>query len=176
VGALAGGADSALHPVTWAELLREGYAERGLIPGEGACVLALADHAEAPIAFVDHCSIHWAGGPASAPDLSGLLEAIRPFADPARAVDLVVLAPWGGGAREALRELARTHFSEALTLDSTARLGDALAATPALAWAAALDQIASGAARRALIVSAGIDGQVGAVVLSRDGSHRGGLR
>jgi hypothetical protein len=175
-GALAGGADSALHPVTWAELLREGYAERGLVPGEGACVLALADRAEAPIAFIDHCSIHWAGGPASPPDLSGLLEAIRPFADRSQPVDLVVLAPWGGGAREALRELARSHFPEAPTLDSTARLGDALAATPALAWAAALDQIASGAARRAIILSAGIDGQVGAVVVSKDAAPRGGLQ
>jgi hypothetical protein len=181
LGALAGGADSALHPVTWAELLREGYAERGLVPGEGACVLALAPatDAEAPIAYIDHCSIHWAGGPASPLDLSGLLEGIQSFTDsasPQPRVDLVVLAPWGDRAREALRAFARSSFPEAPMLDSTARLGDALAATPALAWAAALDQIACGAARRALVLSAGIDGQVGAVVLSKDAARRGGLQ
>lgn len=40
--ALAGAADTCLHPVTWAELRREGRADQGLIPGEGAAVLALA--------------------------------------------------------------------------------------------------------------------------------------
>jgi 3-oxoacyl-(acyl-carrier-protein) synthase len=34
--AIAGGADCALHPVTRAELARDGFVERGLVPAEGA--------------------------------------------------------------------------------------------------------------------------------------------
>ena len=43
--------------------------------------------------------------------------------------------------------------------------GDALAAAPALAWVVALDAIASRAAKSALVLSAGIDGDVAAVAL-----------
>jgi hypothetical protein len=48
------------------------------------------------------------------------------------------------------------------------RPGEALAATPALAWAAAIDRLASGDARRVLVVSAGVDGDVGVVTLARE--------
>src|SRR5262249_32090873 len=41
--------------------------------------------------------------------------------------------------------------------------GDALAATPPLAWAAALDLIAGGDAGRVLVLSAGVDGGLGLV-------------
>ena len=40
--AVAGGADSATHPVTRAELAREGFLERGLRPSEGSALLALS--------------------------------------------------------------------------------------------------------------------------------------
>jgi len=40
--AVAGGADAPTHPVTRAELSREGFVERGLIPADGAALLALS--------------------------------------------------------------------------------------------------------------------------------------
>ena len=165
--AVAGGADSALHPVTWAELVREGYAERGYVLGEGAAVLVLAAEAKDPIAFVEGCSLHWAGGPEAREVPEGLKSALKAEAErSAGDVDLVMLAPWGGGARDALHSLAEALFPRADALDLTSRFGDSLAASPALAWAAALDGIASGNAHRALVLSAGIDGQVGSVLLS----------
>jgi hypothetical protein len=89
--ALAGGADSALHPVTQAELLREGRHGQGDDWAEGAAMIALSTSAEGALAVLDR-------GPAE------------------------------------------------ISLDG--RLADSLAATPALAWAAALDLVTSGAARR----------------------------
>jgi hypothetical protein len=171
--AVAGGADSALHPVTWAELVREGYAERGYVLGEGAAVLVLAADPESkdPIAFVEGCSLHWAGGPGAreALDLGELKRSLAAEAEgSAGGVDLVMLAPWGGGARDALHSLAEAVFPAAAALDVTSQFGDSLAASPAIAWAAALDGIASGNVRRALVLSAGIDGQVGSVLFSKE--------
>ena len=51
----------------------------------------------------------------------------------------------------------------------TAALGEMLAATPALAWVAAVDRL-SGDDRRVVVLSAGIDGDVGLVTLAREGS------
>jgi hypothetical protein len=174
--AVAGGADSALHPVTWAELIREGYAERGYRLGEGAAVLVLAAEAANPIAFIEGCSLHRADGAGAheAPILEGFKRHLEAEAERSEdRVDLVVLAPWGGGARDALHSLAQALFPRADALDITSRLGDSLAASPAIAWAAALDGIASGNAGRALVLSAGIDGQVGSVLLSSKSSARG---
>jgi 3-oxoacyl-[acyl-carrier-protein] synthase II len=86
--ALVGGADSALHPVTQAELAREGRLGDW---AEGAAMIALTSSPDGALAVLDR------------------------------------------GTAE-------------LTLDG--RLADSLAATPALAWAAAIDLIASGTARR----------------------------
>jgi 3-oxoacyl-(acyl-carrier-protein) synthase len=139
--ALAGGADTALHPVTWAELVRDGFG--GLVPSEGAAVLALARDGDAPLALVEHVSV----------------------GDDTQAVegaDLIVIAPWGEPARSRLRELAR---DAAEIIDVTRWRGEALAATPALAWLAALDRIVAKRARRAAILSIGPDGELGVVVL-----------
>jgi len=138
--ALAGGADTALHPATWAELARDGFAE--LVPSEGAGLLALARDAAAPLAIVESAGV-------------GDTAAIRD-------ADLYVLAPWGEPARARLRELARGP-----SIDVTAWRGEALAAAPALAWLAALARIASGRARRAAVLSLGPDGELGVVVLRR---------
>lgn len=55
--ALGGGADSALHPVTWAELRRE--EGEGVVPGEGAALLALAAPGHAPpLGFLERCEVH----------------------------------------------------------------------------------------------------------------------
>lgn len=170
--ALAGGADSALHPVTWAELVREGYLEPEQTRlGEGAAILALAKEAAEPIAFIEGCSLHSVSGSLAdadkrAPHLSALSRLMAAEVGASSNVDLIALAPWGGPAREALRSFATDVCPEAKLIDTTAALGDSLAASPALAWAAAIDALAEGIAERALVLSAGIDGQVGSVILS----------
>lgn len=168
--ALAGGADSALHPVTWAELAREGKAASGLVPGEGAAMLALSSSDANPLGFVEHISISSGEG--------GLDVALRDLGANLRglAPDLVVLAPWGEPPRALLRSFLDATFPGVPSIDASLTLGDALAAGPALAWVAALDLLSpdvpersppAQSPRRALILSAGIDGQLGAVVLTR---------
>jgi len=51
--ALVGAADTALHPLTAAELRRRGLA---VVPGEGAAVLVLAREVERPLAIVEACA------------------------------------------------------------------------------------------------------------------------
>jgi 3-oxoacyl-[acyl-carrier-protein] synthase II len=140
--ALAGGADTALHPATWGELARGGF--EGLVPAEGAGLLALAREAAAPLGFVEHVGVGEAGLAA------------------ARGAELCVLAPCGAAARSSLRDLAPDAPE---TIDVTAWRGEALAAAPALAWLAALARIVTGRARRAAILSLGPDGELGVVVL-----------
>ena len=142
--ALAGGSDTALHPVTWAELVRDGFAAGGLVPSEGAAVLALANLEDCcePLAIVDHVGI----GELSVPHAG---------------IDVVVIAPWGAAARDVLSE----HAKAIEVIDATAVLGEALAATPALAWTIALDRIASGRARGAAVLSLGPDGEPCTVLL-----------
>jgi hypothetical protein len=163
--ALAGGADTAVHPVTWSELARDGFAARGLVPGEGAALLALArpGACAAPLCFVERATLH----PGRCRTLDAVLAAVRAQAGTLGRIDRILIAPWGGPARDALDRLAGEAFPAVPVDDVTRSLGEALAATPALAWAAAVDQLASGDAGRVLVVSAGIDGDVGAVTLSR---------
>lgn len=156
--ALAGGADTALHPVTRAELAREGRLELGLQPAEGAGVLALAAEAPAPLAWVTRAAFGpWREEAGPELDEAGL-RAVEP--------DLIVLAAWGDPARASLLRAVAELFPTVSVLDAS-RLGESLAATPALAWSAALDRVASGAAERALVVSAGVDGDLGAVALAQ---------
>jgi beta-ketoacyl synthase-like protein len=164
--AIAGGADSAIHPVTRAELARDGFVARGLVPAEGAALVALGHavpgSADGPaLGVVVGCAI--ASG-----DARPLGDAIAEAGALAGAtdLDLVVIAPWGPPAAAELRGWAHANAAGAAVVDSSA-LGDALAASPALAWLAALDLLASGRARRALVLGAGTDGDVGAVVLAR---------
>ncbi|QRN92952.1 hypothetical protein JRI60_27485 [Archangium violaceum] len=150
--ALAGGADSALHPVTWAELGREGFTGRGLVPGEGAGLLALSSRREEPaLAHVERCEV------IPMERLSGALAGAH------GPVDAVLTAAWGP-------MLAGTLGSEAARLgiqvfDTVRVLGEALAASPALAWAAAVDLLVGGRARRVQVLSLGVDGEVGLVEL-----------
>jgi hypothetical protein len=83
-------------------------------------------------------------------------------------VDQVLIAPWGEGARARLRRWTTEAFRSVPVDDVTLGLGEALAATPALGWAAAIDRLASGDARRVVVVSAGIDGDLGVVTLARE--------
>jgi hypothetical protein len=120
--AVAGGADTALHPVTWAELRREGHDR--VPPAEAAALLALARAPGArPLAVVE----------------SVTLDEARPAAD--------VTITIGGGGVDVLG------------------LGQTLAAAPALAWAAAIDLLAT--VERVAVVGGGVDGPQGAVVFRR---------
>jgi len=174
--ALAGGADSALHPVTSAELARAGWVAGGLAPAEGAALLALAGSA-APTAVTGT-----AGEPsvvlaraevrvARDGDLAAVAAAAL-AADPADAesggaprASALVLCPWGAPARAALRAAAARQAPGAEILDAGAVLGESLAAAPALGWALARDWLdePGHAGGRALVLSAGIDGELGVV-------------
>lgn len=157
---LAGGADSCLHPVTWSELIREGYVDDGLVPGEGAAIVALG--AGKPIAYLEQCAVITG----RAAGIACALSTVRIDAD---VVDVVVVAPWGSSARDALCTFAAGALPTARVLDSSTIFGESLAASPALAWAAAIDLLVAQGLRRALVLSAGLDGDVGVVML-RGGS------
>ena len=155
--ALAGGADSALHPITLAELGRE--RDRGIAPAEGAAVLVLTADAEAPaeparpppLAFVRACHV------IADPDLAAA--AIAPLR--AWPPDLAVIAPCGPDARRALL----LAVGAMPVYDVSRSLGDALGAGPALAWCTALDALRRRGGGRALVLSAGLDGDLGVVAL-----------
>lgn len=152
--ALAGGADSNVHPVTLLELRRDGYLSKGLTPAEGAAALLLGspDGTETPLAWLQQVVL--------VPDAVAELESIRMQWLDGPPVDEVVLAAWGPPARAAL---ARAVAGQGRVLDLTAAAGETGAAAPALAWAVAVDRIVTGAAGRVLVVSAGIDGDLGVV-------------
>lgn len=155
---LAGGADTALHPVTLAELERDGFAAEGLTPGEGAAVLALAAAPETtPLARVEGVQV-WPGRAMPLAAAVAAAAALWP------APDRVVISAWGGPPLATLRRACDTALPGVAVVDAGARLGETLAAAPALAWATGLDLIAGGAAR-VLCLSAGTDRDLGAVLL-----------
>ncbi len=158
--ALAGGADSGRHPVTLAELQRERVLDPQSGASEGAALIALIAENEQPSVFVNA----WAVAPdANDEELLGecMTEAQRD------AIDFIVLAPWGGGARATLERWACTVAPHARILDISLTLGDSLAASPAMAWTVALDALASEGAHRALVLGAGNDGAIGVALFSR---------
>jgi 3-oxoacyl-[acyl-carrier-protein] synthase II len=157
--AIAGGADTALHPVTWAELRRDGFSAQGLVPSEGAAVLALEREASSPaLGLIESCTA-LAGAQEGTAAIVRELEHLPPRAD------LVVLAPWGTPPRAWLGDLAASKYSGASVVDVSLRLGDSLAATPALAWVAALDLLRPG--ERAVVLTAGVDGDLTATAFRR---------
>lgn len=177
--AIAGGADVATHPVTLAELARDGFLARGLVPADGAGLVALRARAAAGAAAS-------ADARAEAEDivLEGAAHASgrgRPIADAlddalARAVrgrgsiaepDVVVLAPWGPPAADALGSYAAARFPGARTRDAGTH-GDALAASPALALIDAARVLQATPGGRALVLALGVDGDPGAMLLARE--------
>jgi 3-oxoacyl-[acyl-carrier-protein] synthase II len=147
--AIAGGADTALDCLTWAELVREGHVARGLVPGEGAGAIVLARSPSRAIA--------WITGAATRPAGADVPRAVREVLDEVGAADVYVLAAWGATA-----EAARAVLGGARVVEQCAVIGDALAATPALAWCAAIDLVRGGH-RAVVALSAGVDGQLAAV-------------
>lgn len=155
--ALAGGADSAIHLASFEELHLEGFTSRGFVPGEGAALLALAPESDRALAYVEGCAVDQS--------LPAVLEGLG--GDRGDRADLTLLAPWGPPARESLRTVDTAHCVH--TVDLSESLADPLAASPALACAAATDLLVSGAASSALVLCAGVDGAFGGVRLSRGG-------
>lgn len=156
--ALAGAADSALHPVTW-DGLRE--TRSALVPGEGAALLALSGEADGALARVAHVGFCGAAAWQAQDGGSGLVAEMGALGPP----DLVVLSAWDVAARDALRAVTAAHAAAAHRVETAPHLGEALAATPALAWCVALDLLQGGAARRAWVLSAGPDGGLGVLAL-----------
>jgi hypothetical protein len=166
--AITGGADAPTHPTTLAELAREGFTARGHVAADGAGLLAL----EAGTGGVQLIGAAHASGRAR-----GIGEAIDEAVVGARAperVDVVVIAPWGPPAEDALRSWIAARHPGARVV-STGAHGDTIAAAPALAVIAAVEELggvaseASGVeARTALVLSLGVDGDPGAVALARE--------
>lgn len=173
--AVAGGADSALHPVTRSELERQGALAAGLSPGEGAAALALSDEKTASDCELFACAIV-PGEPLSAPesllrvlDAAALLPAVDAVlsSEVMKDVDAVVTS----GAVEALRDLfagrLARRFASSLPHHLETATVETLAAAPALAWFSAVELLRRGSARRVIVLSAGLDGDLGVVGLRR---------
>jgi hypothetical protein len=177
--ALAGGSDSALHPVTLSELARGGWTARGLAPAEGAALVALTSESGLGRPRLERAEVwHPRDGDALPDVVARALDA-----EPSPAVPTVlVLAGWGPATGVALRQ-ATDHLGSSLSssalaglsssrppevIDATAALGEALAATPALAWCLALDWLAASTRGRAVVLSAGIDGDLGLVTFGKE--------
>lgn len=162
--ALTGAADSSVHPVTWAELTRQGYPKGGYVPGEAAALLALERRPDRPsLAVIERCELI---SYEQKPLARALAELWRDPGSPAPSG--IVVAPWGTTTREALSSWASQCLPGAPLLDTSRVFGDALAAAPALAWLCGLDLLLSEHWQRVLVLSAGVDEQLGAVVLARE--------
>lgn len=172
--ALAGGADSALHPVTRSELDRQGALAAGLSPGEGAAALALDAHSTSDLELFA-CAVV-PGEPASAPEsllrvldaesLSSAACAVL-SSDVMQDIDTVVTS----GATSSLRNLFAEHIARHFTASPVHHIETAtvesLAASPALAWFSAVEHLRAKSARRVIVLSAGLDGDLGVVGLRR---------
>jgi hypothetical protein len=90
----------------------------------------------------------------------------------ARRPAALVICPWGAPARAALAAAAAREMIGREMLDASVVLGDALAAGPALGWAVALDWLSeTGHEQESVVVlSAGIDGELGVVELRGGGA------
>lgn len=158
--AVAGAADHGLSPICLAELARNGFTADGLEASEGSGLLALAAEAQEPIARLERCKLLSTRG-------RGLASAAETALESLGTVDAIVIAPWGRGAREGLLQATSRRHRNLEVVDLTSALGDALAATPALGWLAAIDLLTERDVARAVVLSAGIDGQLGVVALGR---------
>jgi hypothetical protein len=168
--ALAGGADTALHPVTRAELFRQGALGCGLTPDEGAAVLTLSNAETGTAVELYACGVVPCA-PADDSDAALLCalsaEAIAPALEAVRRSEL-----WAdvdcfvtSGAVQPVRELFRERLAGRAHLE-TAVDGETLAAAPALAWAAAIEKLHRDASR-VLCLSVGLDGDLGVAALRR---------
>ena len=143
--ALAGGADSALYPVTAFELARGGADAR---PSEGAALLALSARPTPIHLLRAYVADSFALAPRSGE----------------RGPALAVVTASDPDARRAIAAASRADATEVVVIDDV--LGETLAAAPALAWAVAFDWLTARPGGHARIVSRGPDGEVGIVELA----------
>ncbi len=143
--AITGGADAPTHPATLAELAREGFGGTHVVDGAG--LLALEADGAGPVVL--HCA-HASGRGRRIGD--ALAEVTRGI----DGVDRVVIAPWGPPADDALRSFAARYAVPIVAID-----GESLAASAALAMIEA-SRIERG---RALVLTLGVDGDPGAIVV-----------
>ncbi|MES2886913.1 MAG: beta-ketoacyl synthase N-terminal-like domain-containing protein [Pseudomonadota bacterium] len=161
--ALAGGADSALHPVVWDQLRRDRLLPMATLPGEGAAWLALSRQprlALARLAAVACCPL--------AVQKAGDDEALPAWLTQVfghSTLDEVVLAAPQPRARERLRKAVTARGVARPCTEITEALGETLAAGPALAWCVAVDLLQVAACQRVGVLSLDLDGRLGAVLL-----------
>jgi hypothetical protein len=141
--ALAGGADSALYPVTTFELARAAVSR----PSEAAALLTLSAH-PTPVRL-----------------LRADLTLSPPGAERPRGPSLTIVTATLPDRRAALAA-AHPDAAGLLVLDPV--FGETLAAAPALAWTVALDWLADRPRGHARVVSAGLDDQIGVVELVKE--------
>lgn len=160
--AIAGGADSAVHPVTYAELVREGSVSRGQRPTEGAALIALGVGATGArtLGVIEGAAVVRGQ---SEIGLDGAYAGTVPRGD----IDIVVMAPWGPSAASMIGGWAKKRVPNALLVDVSIPLGDTLAASAALGWVAALDLLVAGRGAQALVIGAGVDDGIGMVRIVR---------
>ena len=161
--ALAGGADTSLHPVTHLELLRTGKIEGGLKPAEGAAYLALTNEPNelrnTNDFYIEHVSFYGGGRRGDLTQwVDRALFKIQPSAS-----DRVFILPWGRETRAVFKKI----FHPRPIQDLSESIGESLAAAPAIAWVEALRRMTQNGDERGIILNAGIDGGLGAVVFSR---------
>jgi hypothetical protein len=159
--AITGGADVATHPVTLAELAREGRLAQGLVPADGAALLALgAATSSSDDVILEGCAHASGRGRVIGEAIDDAIARARAPGTPST----VVLAAWGPPAADALVSYATARFANAAV--QAAAPGETLAATPAFAVVAAARALRA-APGRTLVITLGVDGDPGAVVLSR---------
>lgn len=166
--AITGGADVATHPVTLAELAREGHLARGLCPADGAALLALGAATSRDDVILEGCAHASGRGRAGGGAINAAIDdAIDDAIARCRAPgtpSTVVLAAWGPPAADLLVAYAAARFASAAV--EIVAPGETLAAAAALAVVSAARALRA-APGRTLVITLGVDGDPGAVVLSR---------
>lgn len=173
---IVGAADTAHYEMTNGELQRGNLLDAGLVLSEGAAALTLTTLAQAtappkPLALLTGYA-HFPCGDACT-DLDGTVLDAAPQATivaltaalkrtPQR--DIIVCALWSQSLRS---WLANQPPTQALIIDAHEVLGEALAATPALAWCLALRLLDHHQASSARVICCGLDGAVGVTEFQR---------
>lgn len=143
---LAGGTDSAHHAVTWAELRRDGLVNDGLKPSEGSAVLALERQSTCPLAWISSMGV-------------------GTVADNIPSPDAVLLSVWNPVTLQSLEDEMRLRWPQSRIY--RCEFGEALAATPALAWAVGLDLLERGCSS-VFVLTQDVDGWVNHLCLRSD--------
>lgn len=162
--ALTGAADSALHPMTWAEGSREGWLG-DVHPAEGAAILALEPlGAPKTIAVLEGAFVE--SGRVDGPH-GALLRAVASLSHIGDSIQGAVVASALSRHRNAIEAAPRELGAKTLRLHRFG--GESLAATPAMAALAALDLLVHSTEEivRIASITIGLDGDVAVTVLRR---------